>query len=497
MTIELSTTSQDLISKLCEKNASFGLNQVATIERADLLKWLGERHPINNEDDTFFLMSSLKTSLLKDLNNSLNPSAPQKKSKKSGWSGKGKYALLAIAGTIYFGCEGFDGVTAIMGIFSSIPTAALFAVGTLFSVLSIIVFYSFDLVEISKNLGVKSSDAPKLLDVLLEQFKQIKTMRARLSKAANKTQEELENDLAMARMLLLMHQELNEARMKIKLALDNPYLKVGKMITAAVAGIIFFSAGFFAGQTVALAIAGLFVASIAATAWPVLVASIVVGLAALSVYWFVERPGIENLISRWRGLDKEKVDMLCKSKVVDRETEKLENLIHALEERVELHKTSTTAQSRVQELESALDKTNTAAQLRVQGLEKEIARLNGELVEARSVISATKSTETAQIDNGEEVRAAVVVPKLALVDNATKISAHNEYSVFTELRKVKSTKEPGAVEYAKDDLYLHTKKDNVAKLEKRSNSAFFGGLRTKSSGDLIVSKELVPEATQI
>jgi hypothetical protein len=476
MTIELSTTSQDLISKLCEKNANFGLNQVATIERADLLKWFGEKHPIHNEEDTFFLMSSLKASLLMDLNDSLNPFAPKKKSKKGGWSGKTKYALLALAGTVYFGCEGFDGVTAIMGIFSSIPTIALFAVGTVFSVLSIIVFYSFDLVEISKNLGVKSSDAPKLVDVLLDQFKQIKTMRAQLSKAANKNQEGLENDLAIAKMLLIMHQELNESRMKIKMALENPYLKIGKMITAGVAGIIFFSAGFFAGQTVALAIAGLFVTSIAVTAWPVLVASIVVGLAALSVYWFVERPGIENLISRWRGLDKEKVDMLCKSKVVDRETEKLESLIHNLEEKIQLHKTST------------------ATQLRVQELEKEVARLNGELVEVRKAMPETTPIEAVQINNGEEVRKDVVVPELVTDDKTTKISAHREYSLFTELRKTKSTGEPRSVVYAKDDLYLHTKKDDVAKMDGRSSAAFF---RTKSTGDLILARGHEPEVAQM
>ena len=124
-----------------------------------MLDWLEKKHQINN-DDEFFLIAFLQASLLKDLNDSLNLSAPKKdKTKKVSLSKKAKFGLLAIAGTIYFGCEGFDGITAILGAFSSIPNIAFFAVGTLFSILSVIVFYSFDLVEISKNLGVKFSDA--------------------------------------------------------------------------------------------------------------------------------------------------------------------------------------------------------------------------------------------------------------------------------------------------------------------------------------------------
>lgn len=123
------------------------------------------------------------------------------------------------------------------------------------------------------------------------------------------------------------------------------------MITAAVAGIIFFSGGFFAGQTVALAIASLFVASIAATAWPIIVASIAVGLAALSVYWFVERPGIENLISRWKGLDKDKIDQLCEDKYVDRETAKIKSLIAGIQNNINLLDKEEKAQAKIGSLE--------------------------------------------------------------------------------------------------------------------------------------------------
>lgn len=353
MTISLSTTSQELISKLSEIDKRFTqiFQQRTAIDRTSLLRWLEQSHAGSGNDETFFLIASLQTSLLKDLNDALNSSVLKKeKPTKNSTLSKAKLGLLALAGTIYFGCEGFDGVTAIMGMFSFVPTLTFFIAGTLFSILSIIVFYSFDLVEISKNLGIKSSDAPKLLDVLLDEFKQIKLIRAHLSKSAHKTLQELEQDLVVAKMLLKRHEDLNEARSQLKLALENPYLKAGKMITAGLAGIIFFSGGFFAGQAVALTIASVFVPVMAATAWPIVAVGVVVGLAAFSIYWFVERPGIENLIRRWKGLDKEKMDQLCKSNVVDRETGKLQNLIQGIEEKIELNRINTTAQSQVRTL---------------------------------------------------------------------------------------------------------------------------------------------------
>ena len=75
-------------------------------------------------------------------------------------------------------------------------------------------------------------------------------------------------------------------------------------------GLVFFSGGFFTGQSLALALLGLFCASISASFWPILLVSIAVGLAALSVYWFVERPELEKLVGRWFGRDPEKIELL-------------------------------------------------------------------------------------------------------------------------------------------------------------------------------------------
>ncbi|STY31038.1 coiled-coil protein [Legionella wadsworthii] len=473
MTIDLRKPSQDLIIKLSKKKPHLviALENKTSIDRSALIDWFGTASKIKSDDEEFFLIASLRASLLNDLNQSLSPNQTSNESKEGGFSAKAKYLLLALAGTIYFGCEGFDGVTAIMGVFSSIPTIAIFAAGTLFSILSIIVFYSFDLVEISKNLGVKSSDAPKLIDVLLDEFTQIKAIRLKLSQQKKeKSKKELEDDLLLAQMLLQRHNDLQHDREQLKKALNNPYLRAGRMITAAIAGIIFFSGGFFAGQTVALAIASLFVASIAATAWPIIVASIAVGLAALSVYWFVERPGIENLISRWKGLDKDKIDQLCEDKYVDRETAKLENLIAGIQKNINLLDKEEEAQAQIESLKlengyllgqvKELVSTQEHSKELLADHEKDqgiISQLQEELSQAKSrieILESEKVSDHLKLEHAsrqiselsEEIETLQQVqesPKHKVVpihfDDEPSQSAHVRNSMFHSLRRVKST----------------------------------------------------------
>ncbi|WP_131778734.1 hypothetical protein [Legionella bozemanae] len=396
MTIDLNLTSQELIAQLCAIDPSFHqtFTNSTKIDKKALLAWLESTSKIESSNKAFFLITSLRASLLKDLHKSLNPGQVEEETQKGGMTAKTKYALLALAGTVYFGCEGFDGITAMLGAFSSIPTIALFVAGTLFSVLSMVVFYSFDLVEISKNLGIKSTDTKKLLDVLLDEVKQIEAIRMRLAKTAKKTKEELEEDRQLATILLQRYKDLEQIRKDLTSASNNPYLKAAKYITAGVAGILFFSGGFFAGQTVALAIAGLFVTGMAATAWPIVVAGIAVGLAALSVYWFVERPGIENLISRWRGLDKKKMDKLCKEDVVKKETEALEELIASIDYKID----SLVEIKNLKERLSAVELEKNAALLKAGKAELEVARLNAELEKIKA--QQTKPTvETAKHEN--------------------------------------------------------------------------------------------------
>ncbi|WP_454782124.1 hypothetical protein [Legionella sp. WA2022007384] len=325
------------------------------IDIKTLIEWFNLTQSINSSDESFFLVTSLRASLLKELNKKLNTGQKEEDTTDAPLTAKAKYALVALGGIAFFGCEGFDGISAFMGIFTYIPSLAVIAVGLAFSIVSIIVFCSFDLVEISKNLGVKSSETPKLIDAALDEFNQIKAVRARLTHFSKKSKEELEEYLQLAQMLLQKHRALDVIRYELTLASNDGLLYYAKKITAGVAGFIFFSGGFFAGQTVSLAIGGLFVTTLSATAWPILVASVAIGLAALAVYWYVERPGIENLISRWRGLDKEKIDELCKSDVVDKETHKLSVLIEELTSEIDLLNDRATDKAQIEAMQKEIE----------------------------------------------------------------------------------------------------------------------------------------------
>lgn len=50
------------------------------------------------------------------------------------------------------------------------------------------------------------------------------------------------------------------------------------------------------------------------------------GLAALSIYWYVERPGLEKLVTNWFGLNEEKVQRLCDKSALEIEAKRLASL---------------------------------------------------------------------------------------------------------------------------------------------------------------------------
>lgn len=293
----------------------------SNLNSVELFAWLATQQLVNEKYK--YLLESLYVSMLMDLHESIPEKKTKKAEEKSGWTDKLKFVLLAIAGTIFFGCEGFDGIMSILSI-TSLPTFVIFAIGLAFSLCSIAVFYACDLVEISKNLGVDLSSAPKMVTIYLQEIEVIQDLRKAINAGYSRhNRKDLVMDLILVEMLQKKYVDLDGARQALKKALDSPLLSFFKYMTAGIASIIFFSGGFFAGQTVAMAFAGLFLAVVTPTFWPVLVASFIVGIAALSMYWFVERPAFEMVMGRWIGLDAENIDKLCDEDKVKMEECKL------------------------------------------------------------------------------------------------------------------------------------------------------------------------------
>lgn len=321
-----------------------------TMAKAKVVGWLATNTLPANAP--IYLVEALRVSLLKDLceKNDQNEAA------SPGWAAKALFAFLALAGTVVAICQGFDGIATLLGLTSAIPAAFIFFAGIAFALLSVGVFYGFDLVEISRNLGVKLSKTRQLLDIFVEQSELIGKLRKVIDDSYIDciNIKQLRSLQDMTAMLLLRFNALDKARRDYKAALDSPYLKMAKLIFSAMSGVLFFSAGFFAAQTLTTALVGLFSTAAASAFLPIFIPSVCIGIAALGIYWFVERPGFENLVGRWLGLEQSAIDALTDEDSVKEQRGDLELLQRKLNKQIEKQQRLVRYGVEVAELSSAL-----------------------------------------------------------------------------------------------------------------------------------------------
>lgn len=333
--VTISVTTKKILKKIRKlPSPSVVLFDVANdnyIEREKLIVWMNKEFAPSKDEQ--FLFDSLYAAVLIDLNNSLLPKKlPPPPKKKISKRSVAKLILLILAGIIFYGCEGFDGITAILSI-TILPPLIIFGAGIIFSILSVTIFFVLDLVEISKNLGIDLVDAPEVVNIYTQQIDMIKSIRKKIDAIFSKNNniEEIENDILLLTILINRYHALEDYRAVLKKFSNNSKLEMAKIATGLITGIIFFSGGFYAGQTVALAFAGLIGVALSGTAAPILITSIIVGLAALCIYWFVEKPGMESLIGQFIGLDKEKIEQLIDEDFVENDINKLIELKDKLE----------------------------------------------------------------------------------------------------------------------------------------------------------------------
>jgi hypothetical protein len=332
--VKLSEQSQALIAQLNQIDASLIPSAWSTLEvgeRSEVIAWLSCRTQGEADNNSRFFLESLRISLLDDLQNSfLTPKeleAKQQKHHANQFNQAGFIALI-IAGSMVAICEGFDGVASILGLFAAIPTIAIFAAGVVFSLLSLSLFYAFELREISQRAGVNLSKSRQLLDIFLQQVEQINEIKKIIGRRF--TERLSEDERMELRWIIIMledrYKALDKDREYYLAVMNKPGLKIARFITAGMAAILFFSSGYFTGQTLALTVGSLFVASIVPTFWPVIVASAAVGLAALVLYWAVYRSSLENLVGQWMGLGRENIEAFADSDVVTQQKQELERL---------------------------------------------------------------------------------------------------------------------------------------------------------------------------
>lgn len=279
----------------------------------------------------------VQLALLKDLYRHLKPSRPQEdeqtKQTKPSWWAKLQFGLLLLAGTIYFACEGFDGIVTLLGAFS-VPTMVTLGVGLAFALLSVLVFYASDLMAIAETLKVGIHSGPKLVNLYLQEARLYKKLRKAIEKQflnLNASTEDCEDYQRILKLINprreTLYKQLNNLQDKRK----SPWRRAVKLVAGLVIGIIFFSAGFFIGQTVALFALGLFISNILPTFWPVMLIASFVGLTSFGIYWFTDRSSVDKLASYITDIDEAQIDECSNRGDQKKETEKSHTLETSLE----------------------------------------------------------------------------------------------------------------------------------------------------------------------
>lgn len=284
---------------------------IAPLTEADALELLIKPFPASDDKDDRYLKALLDTALMQDLYDHLVPPGSRptaiKKNKKL-WF----WRILVLAGSLVAICEGVEGVVSILELFSVVPAALVFLASLIFSALAMMVFYSFDLKEISENLNISFKNSLKLLDVYLEQAKCISEFSKALEDKILESNDG-EYNRALLQMLQRRHELLKKIEEDYNHQLEKRKYIVFKSVISVFAGALFFASGFFSGETLALKIASTLVGPIGPLAWPIVLAGAVVGIAAFSIYWFVQRPQFENSMGALFGLDKEKIAALSEN----------------------------------------------------------------------------------------------------------------------------------------------------------------------------------------
>jgi hypothetical protein len=296
----------DCFSDICEDTA-LTLSQIKAILSQKKCEYL--------EVENQLLLERLKASLIKDISQFfVKEKKPSKQAKPHTAWGRAKLYFLLIAGVIYSGFEGFEGITPFFSLLSG-PGVGLIltGLGLLFAITAILVFVAFDMVEIRKHLGLSSGNSRKLLDEYNKEMKNLQTLTAQLLKEVLHTTEpqRLDDLKYIAKMLMVRHQALALEQERYNKLLNIKKINIMITVSSIAVGSLYFGTGFFAAQTVSMMIAGIFIPVVSATFWPVVLASVLVGVFAFSIYWFVERPGVKNLISSKLGVDREQIKTFC------------------------------------------------------------------------------------------------------------------------------------------------------------------------------------------
>jgi hypothetical protein len=333
ISIKVSVQSQKLISKYyatCNPGSHEIPSVPDVLHLTSLLNWLDDKlvipesKSIKLKKELEFILVSLRTELLHDLYLAMTQNPEVKKQKPSSFSSKLKFILLSSGGLLIALCEGFDSIASIMGIFA-LPGSLIFAAAFIFSFLSALAFCGLELIQLSQGIGVKLINTHKLLRIYLRQLEEIKQLRKNIGKH-NFSELSIEELKELERIVSMLQQrfvQLGVAREQLDQVFNNKGAHVAKLIFSGIASVLFFGGAFSTGESVSLFILGLFMSSVSPLSAPVLLFGLALGLAAFTLYWCVEFPDLNSLVSGWFGLEEDRIAVLRDKKLFAHEENKL------------------------------------------------------------------------------------------------------------------------------------------------------------------------------
>lgn len=332
--ILLSEKAQDLIKKLEEENFPVKKLSFTELKFDDVLNWFKTENTPSAEGITptkqqKFLLAALRTELLKDLIQSFSIHLEEKEPAKSSIFRQIQFGFLVGTGTLVAFYDGYKGIVSFLGLIPTLPPFVLLGSGLVFSLLSVVVFYGFNLAAISSNLSVEFSHSAEIIDSYIAELSSMDIV-LKFFKKNLKTNQNIYDIQAQLELLYIFKERLKSLIKEgelLQLALNTTGLKIAKTTINIFTGILYFSGGFFSGQTMILGCLMAFGVSMLPVSWPVILVGIVFGLGALCGYIWMERPGVNKFVTRLMHLDEDRIETLTNAELNDNRMQEVDDVI--------------------------------------------------------------------------------------------------------------------------------------------------------------------------
>lgn len=293
---EIETSKKRITQKEIYENQEFEINEFKT--------WLknkeeaNKKHALTEELLIIALLKKIAEHKKIDFEN-YNP-------KKADFKTKLKWILLLITGTVLSGSDAASNILGLIGS-SGMAVAKIFGITIVYSLLSVILFYAFSLYEVSSQMGVSFLDGRNIVDVYLNELNNVaKLIEALEQERLQQRRMQGENE-ALFDILMQRLNALKSAKQKLDDVFDAKRIKILRGILTVIDALAYGVTGFFSGVFTASSIAGIFMTTVPTLFLPAILTGVLVGLCALYVYFYMQKPSTERFVELRLGLDPEKL----------------------------------------------------------------------------------------------------------------------------------------------------------------------------------------------